>query len=138
MRQGLHWVLDPIDGTRGFVGLRQYAICLALLDQGQVNLRLICISSQTLCIHSQHIALIMQCGSLIARTCSMAVHCLTCNCQNETCCNEARHTALLQDYARLMTELICIPCHTQASNDTHTLLHTMQQQLLHHAARHAL
>ena len=34
--QGRHWVLDPIDGTRGFVGLRQYAICLGLLDQGQV------------------------------------------------------------------------------------------------------
>ncbi len=29
-------MLDPIDGTRGFVGLRQYAICLGLLDQGQV------------------------------------------------------------------------------------------------------
>ncbi|DBA77012.1 TPA: hypothetical protein ACH3X1_009602 [Trebouxia sp. C0004] len=36
--QGRHWVLDPIDGTRGFVGLRQYAICLGLLDQGQVVL----------------------------------------------------------------------------------------------------
>ena len=37
MLQGLHWVLDPIDGTRGFVGLRQYAICLGLLDKGQVS-----------------------------------------------------------------------------------------------------
>ena len=36
MRQGRHWVLDPIDGTRGFVGMRQYAVCLGLLDQGQV------------------------------------------------------------------------------------------------------
>ena len=36
--QGMHWVLDPIDGTRGFVGLRQYAVCLGLLDQGQVPL----------------------------------------------------------------------------------------------------
>ncbi|KAK9825413.1 hypothetical protein WJX81_003131 [Elliptochloris bilobata] len=34
--QGRHWVLDPIDGTRGFVGMRQYAVCLALLDAGQV------------------------------------------------------------------------------------------------------
>ncbi|EIE20057.1 3',5'-bisphosphate nucleotidase [Coccomyxa subellipsoidea C-169] len=34
--QGRHWVLDPIDGTRGFVGMRQYAVCLGLLDQGQV------------------------------------------------------------------------------------------------------
>ena len=31
---GMHWVLDPIDGTRGFVGGRQYAICLGLLDGG--------------------------------------------------------------------------------------------------------
>lgn len=37
-KQGRHWVLDPIDGTRGFVGLRQYAICLGLLDHGQVTL----------------------------------------------------------------------------------------------------
>ena len=37
LMQGRHWVLDPIDGTRGFVGLRQYAICLGLLDQGQVT-----------------------------------------------------------------------------------------------------
>ena len=35
--QGRHWVLDPIDGTRGFVGLRQYAVCLGLLDQGKVR-----------------------------------------------------------------------------------------------------
>ena len=34
---GRHWVLDPIDGTRGFVGLRQYAICLGMLDEGQVS-----------------------------------------------------------------------------------------------------
>ena len=31
---GMHWVLDPIDGTRGFVGGRQYAVCLGLLDGG--------------------------------------------------------------------------------------------------------
>jgi len=35
---GRHWVLDPIDGTRGFVGLRQYAICLGMLQEGQVVL----------------------------------------------------------------------------------------------------
>ncbi|KAK9826270.1 hypothetical protein WJX74_004713 [Apatococcus lobatus] len=34
--QDRHWVLDPIDGTRGFVGMRQYAICLGLLDAGKV------------------------------------------------------------------------------------------------------
>ena len=35
--KGLHWVLDPIDGTRGFVGMRQYAVCLGLLHKGQVG-----------------------------------------------------------------------------------------------------
>ena len=35
---GRHWVLDPIDGTRGFVGQRQYAVCLGLLDAGEVVL----------------------------------------------------------------------------------------------------
>lgn len=33
---GRHWVLDPIDGTRGFVRGDQYAIALGLLDNGQV------------------------------------------------------------------------------------------------------
>ncbi|GAB4821949.1 hypothetical protein N2152v2_008995 [Parachlorella kessleri] len=33
---GRHWVLDPIDGTRGFVGMRQYAVCLGMLQEGQV------------------------------------------------------------------------------------------------------
>jgi 3'(2'), 5'-bisphosphate nucleotidase/inositol polyphosphate 1-phosphatase len=33
---GRHWVLDPIDGTRGFVGGRQYAVCLGLIDAGEV------------------------------------------------------------------------------------------------------
>ncbi|EFN54129.1 hypothetical protein CHLNCDRAFT_31694 [Chlorella variabilis] len=36
--QGRHWVLDPIDGTRGFVGMRQYAVCLGLLQEGEVVL----------------------------------------------------------------------------------------------------
>ncbi|CAK0782351.1 hypothetical protein CVIRNUC_005644 [Coccomyxa viridis] len=34
--EGFHWVLDPIDGTRGFVGMRQYAVCLGLLHKGKV------------------------------------------------------------------------------------------------------
>lgn len=34
---GRHWVLDPIDGTRGFVGKRQYSVCLGLLQDGQVR-----------------------------------------------------------------------------------------------------
>lgn len=37
-KQGSHWVLDPIDGTRGFVGMRQYAVCLGLLHEGEVVL----------------------------------------------------------------------------------------------------
>ncbi len=35
---GRHWVLDPIDGTRGFVGMRQYAVCLGMLQDGRVEL----------------------------------------------------------------------------------------------------
>lgn len=30
-----YWTLDPIDGTRGFVAGRAYAVCLALVDRGQ-------------------------------------------------------------------------------------------------------
>eukprot|EP00878_Enallax_costatus_P005475 GHUV01005746.1.p1 GENE.GHUV01005746.1~~GHUV01005746.1.p1 ORF type:complete len:403 (+),score=134.31 GHUV01005746.1:292-1500(+) len=37
-RTGRHWVLDPIDGTRGFVGMRQYAVCLGMLQDGDVLL----------------------------------------------------------------------------------------------------
>eukprot|EP00897_Mesotaenium_endlicherianum_P004951 jgi/Mesen1/4484/ME000228S03438 len=33
---GRHWVLDPVDGTLGFVRGDQYAVALALLDEGQV------------------------------------------------------------------------------------------------------
>ncbi|KAK4490654.1 hypothetical protein RD792_001345 [Penstemon davidsonii] len=36
--QGQHWVLDPIDGTKGFLRGDQYAIALALLDEGKVVL----------------------------------------------------------------------------------------------------
>jgi 3'(2'), 5'-bisphosphate nucleotidase / inositol polyphosphate 1-phosphatase len=32
---GKHWVLDPIDGTRGFENGRQYAVCLGLLQDGE-------------------------------------------------------------------------------------------------------
>ncbi|XP_038880973.1 SAL1 phosphatase-like isoform X2 [Benincasa hispida] len=35
---GQHWVLDPIDGTKGFLRGDQYAIALALLDDGKVVL----------------------------------------------------------------------------------------------------
>lgn len=35
---GRHWVLDPIDGTKGFLRGDQYAVALALLDDGKVVL----------------------------------------------------------------------------------------------------
>ncbi|XP_010521143.1 PREDICTED: SAL1 phosphatase [Tarenaya hassleriana] len=35
---GRHWVLDPIDGTKGFLRGDQYAIALALLEEGKVVL----------------------------------------------------------------------------------------------------
>ena len=35
-RDGKHWVLDPVDGTFGFVKGDQYAIALALVDGGEV------------------------------------------------------------------------------------------------------
>lgn len=33
---GQHWVLDPVDGTLGFVHGDQYAVALALIDDGEV------------------------------------------------------------------------------------------------------
>jgi len=35
---GQHWVLDPIDGTKGFLRLDQYAVALALIEEGEVVL----------------------------------------------------------------------------------------------------
>ncbi|MFT4628209.1 MAG: 3'(2'), 5'-bisphosphate nucleotidase [Myxococcota bacterium] len=35
---GRHWTLDPIDGTKGFLRLDQYAVALALIDDGEVVL----------------------------------------------------------------------------------------------------
>jgi 3'(2'), 5'-bisphosphate nucleotidase len=36
--EGRFWVLDPIDGTRGFIRNEQYAVALALIEDGQVIL----------------------------------------------------------------------------------------------------
>ncbi len=33
---GRHWVLDPVDGTKGFLRSEQYAIALALVESGDV------------------------------------------------------------------------------------------------------
>ncbi|KAI9477286.1 3'(2'),5'-bisphosphate nucleotidase [Coemansia sp. RSA 990] len=35
---GRHWTLDPIDGTKGFLRGEQFAVCLALIVDGQVQL----------------------------------------------------------------------------------------------------
>lgn len=35
-----HWVVDPIDGTRGFVRGRQYAVCLAFISRARPRLAL--------------------------------------------------------------------------------------------------
>ena len=34
---GSFWILDPIDGTKGFINGRQYAIALALMEGGEVT-----------------------------------------------------------------------------------------------------
>lgn len=34
--KGRHWVLDPVDGTLGFVRGNQYAVALALIEEGRV------------------------------------------------------------------------------------------------------
>jgi 3'(2'), 5'-bisphosphate nucleotidase len=35
---GRHWALDPIDGTKGFLRMQQYAVALALIEDGEVVL----------------------------------------------------------------------------------------------------
>jgi 3'(2'), 5'-bisphosphate nucleotidase len=37
-RKGRHWTLDPIDGTQGFLRGDQYAVALALIEDGRVVL----------------------------------------------------------------------------------------------------
>lgn len=37
-KTGRMWTLDPIDGTKGFLRGGQYAVCLALIDEGEVVL----------------------------------------------------------------------------------------------------
>lgn len=36
--EGRHWTLDPIDGTKGFLRRDQYAVALALIEDGEVVL----------------------------------------------------------------------------------------------------
>ena len=35
-KEGRHWILDPVDGTVGFVRGEQYAIALAMIDSGEL------------------------------------------------------------------------------------------------------
>nr|XP_043617266.1 SAL1 phosphatase [Erigeron canadensis] len=52
---GQHWVLDPIDGTKGFLRGDQYAIALGLLDEGKVVLGVLACPNLPLeSIRSQH------------------------------------------------------------------------------------
>ncbi|KAI8873281.1 3(2),5-bisphosphate nucleotidase HAL2 [Ramicandelaber brevisporus] len=39
--KGRHWTLDPVDGTKGFLRGGQFAVCLALIEDGQVQLGVI-------------------------------------------------------------------------------------------------
>jgi 3'(2'), 5'-bisphosphate nucleotidase len=36
--EGRHWTLDPVDGTKGFLRNQQYAVALALIEDGEVVL----------------------------------------------------------------------------------------------------
>ena len=40
-REGRFWALDPIDGTKGFLRGGQYAVCLALVVDGDVKVGLL-------------------------------------------------------------------------------------------------
>ena len=39
--EGRHWTLDPIDGTKGFLRGEQYAVALALIEDGEVVLGIV-------------------------------------------------------------------------------------------------
>lgn len=40
-RQGRFWTIDPVDGTSGFIRKQQYAVCLALIVDGKVEMGVI-------------------------------------------------------------------------------------------------
>jgi 3'(2'), 5'-bisphosphate nucleotidase len=40
-REGRFWTIDPVDGTSGFIRRQQFAVCLALIVDGQVELGVI-------------------------------------------------------------------------------------------------
>ncbi|RXK37083.1 3'(2'),5'-bisphosphate nucleotidase [Tremella mesenterica] len=39
--KGRYWTIDPVDGTSGFIRHQQYAVCLALIIDGEVELGII-------------------------------------------------------------------------------------------------
>lgn len=49
---GRHWVLDPIDGTKGFLRGEQYAVALALIEDGEVVLGVL--GCPNLPVHAGH------------------------------------------------------------------------------------
>ena len=40
-KTGRFWTIDPVDGTSGFIRKQQYAVCLALIVDGEVELGII-------------------------------------------------------------------------------------------------
>jgi 3'(2'), 5'-bisphosphate nucleotidase len=52
-KTGRFWTLDPIDGTKGFLRGGQYAVCLALIDNGHVQLGVIGCPNLTRNIHDE-------------------------------------------------------------------------------------
>jgi len=69
--EGRFWVLDPIDGTKGFLRGGQYAVALALVEQGQVQLGVLgCPALQAGCKQDANGA-----GSLVAAQRSRGTWC---------------------------------------------------------------
>jgi len=52
--KGRFWTLDPIDGTKGFLRGGQYAVALALVEEGQVILGVLGCPNLPLDIHEPH------------------------------------------------------------------------------------
>lgn len=51
---GMFWTLDPVDGTKGFLRGEQYAIALALINNGEVILGILGCPNLNLCHNSNH------------------------------------------------------------------------------------
>lgn len=86
--QGHYWVLDPIDGTRGFVGMRQYAVCLGMIDHGQVRAMFpaSCDSDGVVTVSPSLCAMSVLMSCLDAASMATAVHPLVLPLFNQACC----------------------------------------------------